>query len=118
MTKVKDSLNNLGRMSSEKYLNDQLLKKRECPNYSICKGLNNIDKHKNSHWVKENFPLRYNQNVVTISSSSSSDEYSTNQSIISNHTDDSQIKALYKNSEIPRSKSSIFKNKVVILTIF
>jgi len=103
---------------SSNAINDQFLKKRECPNYSICKGLNNIDKHKKSHWVKENCPLICDQNVVTISSSSSSDEYSTNQSVISIQTDDSQVKALYKNSEIPRSKSSIFKNKVVILTIF
>ena len=122
-----NSSQNEGNQTNACFNPDQLKNKRECPNYTICKGLGNKDSNKKKHWVIDNCPkncienketlAKFDQNSEIIIYSSSDEnsinnESSNNQSMISNKTDNSEIKEIYAKSQIPRTKSFCFKNKV------
>ena len=124
-----NSSQNEGNQTNACFNPDQLKNKRECPNYTICKGLGNKDSNKKKHWVIDKCPkncienketlAKFDQNSEIIIYSSSDEnsinnESSNNQSMISNKTDNSEIKEIYAKSQIPRTKSFSFKSKPLI----
>ena len=62
---------------------------------------------------------QYSEIIIYSSSDENSinNESSNNQSIISTKTDNSEIKEIYAKSQIPRTKSFCFKNKVINIMI-
>lgn len=97
---------------------------KKCPNFSICKGNGNKDSKRSTHRVIAACPITYDQDDENNTNSSCSknssntdsegDSTLSNASFLSNLTDDSEIKEIYKKSGIPRTTSKHNFRKNVI----
>ena len=93
--------------------------KKKCPNFNICQGKGNIIANRKNHCVLNNCPKKMNKidqsKILDETSSNSSDSSdSEDNSVISIHTDDSEIKDMFKNADIPRTSSTTNIKQYVI----
>ena len=93
--------------------------KKKCPNFNICQGKGNIITNRKNHCVLNNCPKKMNKidqsKILDETSSNSSDSSdSEDNSVISIHTDDSEIKDMFKNADIPRTSSTTNIKQYVI----
>ena len=98
-------------------VNDQNI--NENPNFNICQGKGNIIANRKNHCVLNNCPKKMNKidqsKILDETSSNSSDSSdSEDNSVISIHTDDSEIKDMFKNADIPRTSSTTNIKQYVI----
>ena len=93
--------------------------KKKCPNFNICQGKGNIIANRKNHCVLNNCPKKMNKidqsKILDETSSNSSDSSdSEDNSVISIHTDDSEIKDMFQNADIPRTSSTTNIKQYVI----
>ena len=89
---------------------------KKCPNFNICQGKGNINPNRKNHRALDNCPKKINKvdqskildenSSNSTDSSESEDNSISNNSIISIHTDDSEIKDMFLNAGIPRISST------------